>query len=186
MDPNNERLGRTCALGQAKRIVEHQLEVLWSDRARASVVPPLMLWGPPGGGRGAALDRRSAFGLRAAGSRRAAFPLRLPRLGPSPLYDGAQWSRVSRVCRSLTSSASRAATQQLPSGFSAREKGGDSPQSDVDLLVDLERGRSLLDLVGIEQDLEDRLGCKVDVVTRAGLSPYLRAQILAQALPLSA
>ncbi|MBN1608121.1 MAG: hypothetical protein JW940_15925, partial [Polyangiaceae bacterium] len=53
MDPNAERLTRACALGQAKRIVAHQLDVLWSDPGHASVVPPLMLWGPPGVGKSA-------------------------------------------------------------------------------------------------------------------------------------
>jgi hypothetical protein len=53
MDQNTDRLQRVCTLGQAKRIVEHQLEVLWSDPGRASAVPPLMLWGPPGVGKSA-------------------------------------------------------------------------------------------------------------------------------------
>ena len=56
--------------------------------------------------------------------------------------------------------------------------------SDLDLLVDLEPGRSLLDLVAIKQDLEDLLGRDVDVVTEAGLSPYLRDQALREAVAL--
>ncbi|HKO46523.1 MAG TPA: nucleotidyltransferase family protein [Polyangiaceae bacterium] len=58
--------------------------------------------------------------------------------------------------------------------------------SDLDLLVGLEPGRSLLDIVAIKQDLEDLLGYPVDVVTEGGLSPYLRERILAEALPLTA
>jgi hypothetical protein len=53
--------------------------------------------------------------------------------------------------------------------------------SDLDVLADFEPGRSLLDLIGLKQDLEDLLGCKVDVVTEDSLSPYLREQILRQA-----
>jgi uncharacterized protein len=70
--------------------------------------------------------------------------------------------------------------------FGSRARGNASPDSDVDLLVELEQGRSLLDLVAIKQDLEDLLPYKVDVVTRAALSPYMRDEVLATALPLSA
>jgi predicted nucleotidyltransferase len=43
---------------------------------------------------------------------------------------------------------------------------------------------SLLDLVGLWQDLEDLLGHKVDVITEGGISPYLRDRIYAEAVPL--
>ena len=56
--------------------------------------------------------------------------------------------------------------------------------SDVDFLVELETGRSLLDIIAIKQDLEDLLGCKVDVVTEAALSPYIRDEVLGQAVSL--
>ncbi len=56
--------------------------------------------------------------------------------------------------------------------------------SDIDLLVDLEPGYSLLDVVAIKQDLEDLLGCKVDVVTEAAISPYIRTQVLREAIRL--
>ena len=56
--------------------------------------------------------------------------------------------------------------------------------SDLDLLVALEPERDLLDLAGFKLDLEDLLGCKVDVVTEAALSPYLRDHILSQTKPL--
>jgi hypothetical protein len=67
-------------------------------------------------------------------------------------------------------------------GSVARGEGG--PASDVDLLVDMEEGRNLLDLVGFWQDLEELLGCRVDVITEGGISPYLRERIYAEALPL--
>ncbi len=59
----------------------------------------------------------------------------------------------------------------------------DSAQSssDLDLLVSLEPGRDLLDLVALKQELEERIGRRVDVVTENGLSPYLRKNILRQA-----
>jgi predicted nucleotidyltransferase len=56
--------------------------------------------------------------------------------------------------------------------------------SDVDFLVELEAGRSLLDIIAIKEDLEDLLGCNVDVVTEAALSPYIRDEVLGQAVSL--
>lgn len=70
--------------------------------------------------------------------------------------------------------------------FGSRARGDAKPGSDLDLLVTLEPGRTLLDLVAIKQDLEDFLPYPVDVVTEGGLSPYLREGILAEALPLTA
>lgn len=70
--------------------------------------------------------------------------------------------------------------------FGSWARGEQKPGSDLDLLVELGANRSLLDLVAIKQDLEDLLGCPVDVVTERSLSPYLRQRVLAEALPLSA
>ncbi len=69
--------------------------------------------------------------------------------------------------------------------FGSRARGEARPDSDLDLLVTLEPGRSLLDLVAIKQDLEDLLRLPVDVVTENGLSPYLRARVLAEASSLA-
>ncbi|MBI4495225.1 MAG: nucleotidyltransferase family protein [Chloroflexi bacterium] len=68
--------------------------------------------------------------------------------------------------------------------FGSVARGEARPDSDVDFLVEMEQGRSLLDLVAFWLDLEDLLSCKVDVVTDGGLSPYLRDRILAEAVPL--
>jgi predicted nucleotidyltransferase len=68
--------------------------------------------------------------------------------------------------------------------FGSSARGAARDDSDVDLLVDLEPGRSLLDLIAIKQDLEDVLGRSVDVVTEAGLSPYVRQRVLAEAVTL--
>jgi len=67
-------------------------------------------------------------------------------------------------------------------GSVARNEAG--PDSDVDFLVDLEPGRSLLDLGGLLMDLQKLIGCKVDVVTEAGLRPRLRPRVLREARPL--
>jgi len=51
-------------------------------------------------------------------------------------------------------------------------------------LINLEAGRSLLDLIAIKQDLEDLLGCSVDVVTEDAVSPHIRDQVLQDAVSL--
>ncbi len=68
--------------------------------------------------------------------------------------------------------------------FGSVVRGEDHPDSDLDLLVEMEAGRSLLDLVGLGQDLEDLLHRKVDVMTDTSLHPALRARIFAEARPL--
>ncbi|MCX6617045.1 MAG: nucleotidyltransferase family protein [Acidobacteria bacterium] len=68
--------------------------------------------------------------------------------------------------------------------FGSVVRGEAAAASDIDLLVHMDEGRSLLDLVGFWQDLEQLLGCKVDVLADDGLSPYLRDRILAEAVPL--
>ena len=68
--------------------------------------------------------------------------------------------------------------------FGSQARGAGTAYSDVDILIDLESGRSLLDIVAIKQDLEDLLGCSVDVVTEASISPYYRDQILSEAVTL--
>lgn len=56
--------------------------------------------------------------------------------------------------------------------------------SDIDFLVDLESGRSLLDLGGLLMDLQELLPCKVDVVTEKGLRERIRSSVLKEAKPL--
>jgi uncharacterized protein len=68
--------------------------------------------------------------------------------------------------------------------FGSQGRGEAREGSDLDLLVELQPGRDLLDLVGFKLDLEDVLGYCVDVVTEGSLSPYLRKRILAEARPL--
>lgn len=67
-------------------------------------------------------------------------------------------------------------------GSSVKDEATES--SDLDILLEMEPGRTLLDLVAIKQDLEDLFKCKVDVVTEAALSPYLREAILKEAVAL--
>jgi predicted nucleotidyltransferase len=68
--------------------------------------------------------------------------------------------------------------------FGSVGRGEDTKHSDLDLLVDLKRGRSLLDLGGLLMDLQELLGCKVDLVTEGGLHWYIRDKIVREARPL--
>ena len=68
--------------------------------------------------------------------------------------------------------------------FGSVARGEARADSDIDFLVDLEKGRSLLDLGGLLMDLQDFLGCKVDVATEKGLRTRIRDRVLREAVPL--
>lgn len=68
--------------------------------------------------------------------------------------------------------------------FGSAARGEATASSDVDFLVDIEPGRSLLDLAGLLNDLEDLLGRSVDVCTERMLRPYVRESVLVDAQPL--
>jgi predicted nucleotidyltransferase len=68
--------------------------------------------------------------------------------------------------------------------FGSVARGEADTASDLDLLVDLEPGRSLIDLCALLVDLEAELGARVDVVTEAGLRPALRENVRRDAVPL--
>jgi uncharacterized protein len=68
--------------------------------------------------------------------------------------------------------------------FGSVARGDNRPDSDVDFLVNLEKGRSLLDLARFLRELQNLLGVNVDVVTEAGLRPRIKDQVLQEARPL--
>jgi predicted nucleotidyltransferase len=67
--------------------------------------------------------------------------------------------------------------------FGSVSRGEADLESDVDFLVELEPGRSLLDLGGLQVELESLLGCRVDVVTARGLKARIRERVLREAVP---
>lgn len=67
--------------------------------------------------------------------------------------------------------------------FGSVVRGEADEASDLDFLVELEAGRSLLDLGGLQVALEALLGCRVDVLTERGLKPRIRERVLAEAIP---
>jgi predicted nucleotidyltransferase len=68
--------------------------------------------------------------------------------------------------------------------FGSVARGEDTQASDIDFLVEMEPGRSLLDLAGLQEDLSKTLGRPVDVISERGIYPYLRDRILNEAVSL--
>ena len=68
--------------------------------------------------------------------------------------------------------------------FGSVARGEAGPTSDIDLLVKMDQGRTLLDLIELSQELEAFLDRKVDILTDEGLSPYLEQRIHDEAVPL--
>lgn len=68
--------------------------------------------------------------------------------------------------------------------FGSVARGDAGAGSDVDILVEFEPGRSLVDLAGLRLDLAEVLGRDVDVATPASLHPALRDRILRDLVPI--
>jgi uncharacterized protein len=68
--------------------------------------------------------------------------------------------------------------------FGSFARGDAQPESDVDLLIDLDPARSLLDRIALKQDLEDLLGRRVDVLAPANLHALIRERVLREAVSL--
>jgi predicted nucleotidyltransferase len=65
--------------------------------------------------------------------------------------------------------------------FGSVARGDDREDSDIDLLVHMEDGRSLLDMIGFAQDVGDAIGRKIDVVDDESLHHVIREHVLAEA-----
>jgi predicted nucleotidyltransferase len=68
--------------------------------------------------------------------------------------------------------------------FGSVARGEDTVDSDVDFLVRMENGRSLLDMVALRRNLKQALARPVDVVSENGVFPYIRQRVLDEARPL--
>lgn len=84
--------------------------------------------------------------------------------------------------RILELAARRGATNVRIFGSAARGDSDDA--SDIDFLVEMEDGRSLLDRGGLLMDLKELLGRDVDVVTEAALAEGVKQRVLDEAVPL--
>ena len=67
--------------------------------------------------------------------------------------------------------------------FGSVARGEADAQSDIDLLVEFEPDRSLLDHAALWLELQELLGCKVDVVSQGGVKARIRDRVLREALP---
>ncbi len=68
--------------------------------------------------------------------------------------------------------------------FGSMARGEADEESDIDLVVEFEPGRSLLDHAALWLELQGLLGCKVDVVSEQGIKPRIRERVLQEAVPL--
>ena len=95
--------------------------------------------------------------------------------------------KPSDVLRQRVDTIREAATRfhvRDPRVFGSVLHGTDKDGSDLDLLVDPQPGTTLFDLGGLQVELEDMLGVRVDVVTPGDLPARIRAQVIAEARPL--
>ncbi|MBK6799723.1 MAG: nucleotidyltransferase family protein [Acidobacteria bacterium] len=68
--------------------------------------------------------------------------------------------------------------------FGSVARGDETPESDIDLLVDMDLDRSLFDQITLKQEMEALLGRKVDLVTERSIYWLIRRRILKEAIPL--
>ncbi|VAW16939.1 hypothetical protein MNBD_BACTEROID05-1053 [hydrothermal vent metagenome] len=68
--------------------------------------------------------------------------------------------------------------------FGSYARGEQKKRSDIDILVKVERGTSLLDIAGFELDLEDIVQKKIDLLTYGAIHPYVKDIILQDEVPI--
>jgi len=68
--------------------------------------------------------------------------------------------------------------------FGSVVRGEDRTDSDVDFLAELDGEQSLLDVIGLKQELEEALGRRVDVVQHDAVKPVIRERVLLKQVPI--
>ena len=96
--------------------------------------------------------------------------------GPTPIFQVMN-TTVASLAEQMRPVLQRYAVRRA-GVFGSYARGEASDDSDVDLLVELSPGASLLDLVGLQFELRDVLGLDVDANTYRALHPLLREQVL--------
>jgi predicted nucleotidyltransferase len=89
---------------------------------------------------------------------------------------------LKKIVTEETDEIRRQYKAQIKAVFGSYARGDFHTDSDLDLLVDVDPGATLFDLVGLQHFLEDKLGCKVDVGTRNSLREELRAAVFSEAI----
>lgn len=105
----------------------------------------------------------------------AAAGLRLAIEGSAPQAAGNARDEIL-LKQSLIRTLARAHGARAISLFGSAARGEERPGSDLDFLVELEAGRSLLDLIGLGADLQQALGRKVEAFTASGMKPRVLAE----------
>lgn len=98
-------------------------------------------------------------------------------------HEGMKPSTAFEKKRSAVREATTRFRADNPRIFGSVLHGTDNKDSDLDLLVDALPGATLFDLGGLQIELEDLLGVRVNLLTPGDLPPKLRARILAEARP---
>jgi uncharacterized protein len=104
-----------------------------------------------------------------------------PRVAPLP--GTARGQAVQRHRRHLREAAARHGASNLRL-FGSTARGEDRPDSDIDLLVHLDRPVGLIGLARLRRELEEILGAPVDLVPDDGLKPDVRASVERDAVTL--
>jgi predicted nucleotidyltransferase len=92
-------------------------------------------------------------------------------------------SEVFEQNRELVREAVSRYPMQNPRIFGSVLHGTDKEGSDIDILVDAPLGTTLIDLIGLEQELQHKLGVPVQVLTPGDLHRFFRDKVLAEAQP---
>ena len=99
-----------------------------------------------------------------------------PTLSATEINEGEKMSKskiaTNMIFKKITSIlASYGAKKISIFGSYARDEA--NPESDIDIIVEFLERKTLLDIVGIEQELSEALGIKADLLTEKSISPYL-------------
>ena len=119
--------------------------------------------------------------LAACGSSLVLSAPRRPQRSRRPL-SGGRLALIRRLRGRLQAAAERHGVRDLRV-FGSVARGDETPESDVDFLVDLDPGRTLLDLIGFQQEAEDILGVGVDVASPRMMKERVRVRATREARP---
>jgi predicted nucleotidyltransferase len=104
-----------------------------------------------------------------------------PRTGNAPL-SAAERMRRYRAKADLIRTLARAHGAVSIELFGSAARDEDRADSDIDIMVELGPGRSLLDLIGLSDDLEMALGRKVDAISKSAMKPRVLARARKEAV----